>query len=145
MERKWVSRVCAGVYVLCSLACFNAAANSKAEESDQLKRTQSSVNPNSLTVSADAKTVEIRLVSNKTTGYSWFLERYNSKLIKPLSYHYIVPSVSMVGAPGVSVWTFQVLPHAVPIHDRITWVSVRPWEKLEKPTYFTTDIYFLDK
>ena len=143
MKRQWLSRLKTGVVSLICILCGSIALAETSAE--QVKSAEAAVNPNSVTVSADSKTIEIRLVSNKTTGYSWFLEHYNASLLKPISYRYIVPSVSMVGAPGVSVWTFQVLPHALPIHDRITWVSIRPSEKLTSPTFFSTDIYFLSQ
>lgn len=73
--------------------------------------------------------VIIRLPSNPTTGYSWFLSSYDAHLIQPLSYQYIAPKNKMMGASGESVWKFRVLgpafsvPHVTTIH--LTYA--RPW------------------
>src|SRR6056297_3167536 len=50
----------------------------------------------------------ITLQSNPTTGFSWFLSKYNGKLIQIVSHKYIAPSSKLMGAPGHEVWTFRV-------------------------------------
>lgn len=100
--------------------------------------------PSTVTVNKKQSTLTIRFKSNRTTGYSWFLSKYNSHLLQPLSYHYQAPAVGMMGAPGVSVWTFQVLPAAkrVPSMTTITWIHARPWEKSGDAEAHSVTVYF---
>lgn len=60
--------------------------------------------------------VQFRLASNPTTGYTWYLLRYDTNLLKFKSYHYVLPHNKLIGAPGTAVFTFDILPalHEVP-------------------------------
>jgi len=100
--------------------------------------------PSSVTVNAKEKTVTVRFKSNRTTGYSWFLSKYDTHLLKPISYHYDTPAVGMMGASGTSVWTFQVLSDAkvVPGVTTVTWLYARPWEKPADAKKHSVTIYF---
>ena len=85
-------------------------------------------------VSASQPQFEIKLKSNATTGYSWFLRKYNSKLIEPVKHVYQAPqNKGIVGAPGVEVWTFRVKASGfvVPQQTIIRMVYARPWEGAE--------------
>jgi predicted secreted protein len=102
------------------------------------------VSPQVLSVPAKAKQLVVRLQSNRTSGYNWFLSKYDARLLKPVSYHYELPAVGMMGAPGSSVWTFQVLPAAqlVPGMTTIRWTYSRPWEKADHAKVHLTTVYF---
>src|SRR5690242_8895144 len=50
----------------------------------------------------------IRLKSNPTTGYHWFLREYDGKLIAPVKYSYEAPNTKLIGAPGYEVWVFSI-------------------------------------
>src|SRR3990167_8421539 len=53
----------------------------------------------------------IKLQSNPTTGYSWFLREYDSSLIQPLKRVFIpATDKKLIGAPGVELLTFKVKP-----------------------------------
>ena len=79
----------------------------------------------------------IKLKSNPTTGYSWFLRDFNSELIQPVSRKFAPPdNPKLVGAPGFELWTFRLKPPAflVPQQTLIRFVYTRPWESAESPT-----------
>jgi inhibitor of cysteine peptidase len=71
----------------------------------------------------------IKLRSNPTTGYSWFLRDYSPNLIVPVKHEYLAPDSKLVGAPGIEVWTFAVGKAAlvVPQQTVIRFVYARPW------------------
>ncbi len=46
-------------------------------------------------------TFTIRLKSNPTTGFSWFLREYDSNLITPVKHQFIKQNTSLMGAPGL--------------------------------------------
>lgn len=73
----------------------------------------------------------IKLKANHTTGYSWSLKNYNSKLIKLNNHKYIAPSTKLLGAPGFEVWTFSVNPTAFdnPQVTTIELLYAQPWQK----------------
>lgn len=82
-------------------------------------------------VSADAPQFVIKLKSNATTGYAWFLLDYNSKMISPVSHTYqVAKDKNLVGAPGYELWTFRVMPTGfiVPQETMLGFVYIRPWE-----------------
>lgn len=81
-------------------------------------------------VTADHPQFVIKLKSNKTTGYSWFLVKYDSALVEPVKHIYQAPTSQLVGAPGYDVWTFNMKPAAfiVPQQTAIAFTYARPWE-----------------
>ena len=91
-----------------------------------------------VTVTKQKPTFTITLQSNPTTGYSWFLLKCNDHLIKPVSQEFMADKVALkkgiMGAPGLSVWTFRVPSTAfsVPRVTSLKWVYMRPWEGLVK-------------
>lgn len=51
---------------------------------------------------------ELRLESNRTTGYSWDLvQNYDHGVIKLIASDYEASKTGMMGAPGAQVWKFQ--------------------------------------
>ena len=78
----------------------------------------------------------IKLKSNLTTGYSWFLREYDAKLIAPLKHQFQAPDTKLIGAPGYEVWRFRVNPAAfvVPQQTRIRFVYMRPWQPGDNPS-----------
>lgn len=72
----------------------------------------------------------IKLKSNATTGYSWFLRQYDKNMIEPVSHKYQHPVSQLVGAPGFELWTFRVRSEGftVPQVTYIRFIYSRPWE-----------------
>ena len=73
----------------------------------------------------------IKLKSNPTTGYTWFLRGYDATILEPIKKHYEAsPNKKLLGAPGYETWTFRVKAHGfvVPMQTFIRFVYSRPWE-----------------
>lgn len=76
--------------------------------------------------------------TNRTTGFNWYLEQYDSKLVQPLSSQYGIADIlskmwdnnEAVGTPQLNTWTFDILPaaFAVPTITTITLRYTRPWQ-----------------
>jgi inhibitor of cysteine peptidase len=81
----------------------------------------------------------IKLKSNPTTGYQWFLTQYDNNLIEPISHNYYAPDSKLVGAGGYEIWTFKVknAGFAVPQVINVQMAYTRSWN-LEnyQPTNF---------
>lgn len=78
----------------------------------------------------------IKLKSNPTTGYSWFLRTYDTRFLTPLKHSFEGPTdKKLMGAPGFEVWTFQVKPaaFAFPQQTLLRFVYSRPWDGNEQP------------
>lgn len=78
----------------------------------------------------------IKLKSNPTTGYSWFLREYDARFIKPMKHAYQAPQnpKNLMGASGYELWTFSVTPAAfkVPHQTIVRFVYARPWQSLDQ-------------
>lgn len=88
-------------------------------------------NPNKpILTSPSAPEVTLKLESNPTTGYSWFLVSYDHQLLSPVSHHYVPVHNGLVGVPGYELWRFKVNPQAfsVPQVTEITLHYARSWE-----------------
>lgn len=85
-------------------------------------------------VSSDAATFTLKLKSNPTTGYTWFLTDYNSALIEPIQHTFDASAnKKLIGAPGFEIWTFHVKPAGflVPQQTLIRMIYARPWDSNE--------------
>lgn len=81
----------------------------------------------------------IKLKSNPTTGYSWFLRSYDSNVLSPVKHHFVAATDKhLVGAPGYELWTFRVKSagFVVPQQTLIRFVYVRPWEVSDRATQY---------
>lgn len=81
-------------------------------------------------VKSSSPKIVIRLPSNRTTGFAWFLLSNKDDLVKPVRAKYQAPKKTMPGAPGVSIWTFKIDDDAfdVPRILHITMIYARPWD-----------------
>lgn len=72
----------------------------------------------------------IKLKSNPTTGYSWFLRDYDANLIQPIKHIFQKAETTLIGAPGYELWTFQVKNKGfiVPHQTTIRFNYARPWQ-----------------
>ena len=92
-----------------------------------------------IVVKRSRPTFFIALKSNPTTGYQWFLKKYNTNLIIPLKQAYRPPLLieqakaqhkpALVGAPGTEKWWFAVNKSALraPGMTKVTFCSMRSW------------------
>lgn len=73
----------------------------------------------------------IKLKSNPTTGFAWFLREYDANLVQPVKHKFVAPNVKLMGAPGYEVWTFRIKPagFVVPHQSSIRFVYTRPWQQ----------------
>lgn len=87
--------------------------------------------------------VVLKLKSNPTTGYAWFLKSIHGRWLNVVSHHYVAPSTRLVGAPGYELWTFSVNPkmQKMPFSTEIVMIYARPWEKTES-TQTTFKIFY---
>lgn len=81
-------------------------------------------------------TFSLRLKSNPSTGYQWFLREYDADLIQPVSQHYVPGDANLIGTPGYDIWTFKVKPAAfsVPQQTVIRLIYARAWQGAEGST-----------
>jgi len=81
-------------------------------------------------VTVDQPQFMIRLESNPTTGYSWYLRDYDRQFITPLKHYYEAPDNKLMGHAGHEVWVFSAKPGAftVPQMTQIDLVYIRPWD-----------------
>lgn len=116
-----LNRVTMSMFAMCLATTANAAT-----ESDYVYTEKK---PN-IVVTQDHPEFTLKLRSNPTTGYSWFLREYNSKLIAPVKHSYQPPDSKLIGAGGFDVWTFRVTRAAflVPQQTALRMVYVRPWQ-----------------
>src|SRR3990167_8039267 len=65
-----------------------------------------------ITVTADNPEFSIRLKSNPTTGYRWYLKTWPNTWLKVVGLDYSANKTALVGSGGEEVWHFKVLPQA---------------------------------
>jgi|WetSurMetagenome_2_1015567.scaffolds.fasta_scaffold139036_2 inhibitor of cysteine peptidase len=84
-----------------------------------------------IVVQKSAPTFTILLKSNPTTGFTWILKDYDSKLIQPIGKAYIPSpkSKKLIGGGGYQKFVFTVHPKAfdTPQTTFITLIYARPW------------------
>ena len=104
----------------------------------------------SFLASTENPLISVPIENNRTTGFNWYLEEYNEKLIQPVASSYDTATsqdmqTSMVGAPGVTTWKFKVLKPAfrVPTVTKVVLRYARSWNQTSSITktiwIFTSD------
>lgn len=75
-------------------------------------------------------TVSIRLKSNPTTGYRWFIRSYPPDFVVPVTHRVEKPTSTLVGAPTQEVFEFKLKPVAfkAPHQFIIRFSYFRPFE-----------------
>lgn len=98
------------------------------EQTEPMKNTYTDPS-NIIQVTPADSTVTIKIKSNATTGYSWFLTDYNSAVLTPISSKYVAPTSNLVGAAGYVEWQFSVNKAAftVPQLTQVSMQYLRPW------------------
>lgn len=79
------------------------------------------------------KTFSIKLKANATTGYQWFLKKYDDDLVKVKDYQYVVDASheKMVGVGGTAEFTFKADSDFLkaPQQTTLYFVYLQPWNK----------------
>ena len=85
---------------------------------------------------ADQPQFTLKLKSNPTTGYSWFLREYDGNVLTPIKHIFQAPDSKLMGAPGYEIWTFRVKPTGflVPQQTTIRMIYARPWQGADNST-----------
>ena len=118
--RLVLKKECLGILTLLSIFLFSASLQAEPQSLTKV-----------VTVSKNKRTFVIKLSSNATTGYGWFLQKVDRRLIQPISSRYLPPqNKKMMGAPGVSQWVFRVSSQAlnVPQVLSLSLIYIRPWQ-----------------
>lgn len=89
----------------------------------------------------------VKLKSNPTTGYSWFLRDYDENLLVPVKHGREAATGGLIGAPGYETFTFKVKPIAtvVPQETSLRFVYMRPWTGIENSTQTVFHVTFMGK
>lgn len=81
-------------------------------------------------------TFTLKLPSNPTTGYSWFIVNYDNSLLTLQKHQYVAPNnanknnKTRIGQGGYEIWQFKATTAAlqVPRIIAIKLIYARPWE-----------------
>ena len=118
-------------FVFMLALCANAFA-AKTADKDTYTYTEDKLG---IAITADHPQFVVKLKSNPSTGYSWFLRDLDTNLITAVKHEYLpAADRKLMGAPGFEVWTFRMKPAAfqVPQQTLIRIVYARPWEGVEQ-------------
>jgi inhibitor of cysteine peptidase len=129
-----LQNVFALLLILPSLAIYASdASQSSVTKPDDNVYSEDKLN---ITVTADQPKFVIKLKSNPTTGYSWFLREYDTSLISPVKHLFQQPEQKLIGAPGYELWTFRVKlkGFTVPQQTTIRMIYARPWQGADNST-----------
>jgi inhibitor of cysteine peptidase len=124
------------IYVIIFCFCFFDKAMAADKINSESFYTENQVN---IVIEKNQPQFLIKLKSNPTTGYSWFLREYNANLIEPLKHQFEKSTKPMIGAGGYEIWTFRAKPAGfiVPQRTQIRLVYARPWQANESATILT--------
>ncbi|RDI48738.1 hypothetical protein AQULUS_08980 [Aquicella lusitana] len=113
-------------------ATIFASNNNKTDQ----KNTVYTEDKQNITVDRAHPEFTIKLKSNPTTGYAWFLREYDANLISPVKHSFQKPEQNLMGAPGYEIWTFRVKPQGflVPQQTTIRMIYARPWQGADSST-----------
>lgn len=124
---KMVMKLLVGLLFLFSTVCFAQEGQASAEPTVY---TQDKL---AVTVTPDKPEFIIKLKSNPTTGYSWFLREYDGDMMTPVKHQFQHATSQLVGAPGFELWTFKMKKEAftVPQQTIVRFVYARPWNSTD--------------
>lgn len=133
MLKRIITVVLMSSFLSCGMTSF---ANTETDAKNTKAVTTYDEENTSIMVTADEPQFTIKLKSNPTTGYSWFLREYDTALIEPVGHRYEAPTNQLIGASGFEIWTFKVKPIAltVPHQTSLRMVYARPWTKTDSST-----------
>ncbi len=89
-----------------------------------------------LFINAKTQTLTVKLKSNPSTGYTWYLQSIDSPWLQPVSHQYVAANSGLMGAPGYDVWTFNVKANYqnIPFYSEIELIYTRAWQVNSSPT-----------
>lgn len=122
------------------LSCFLGMTTLYAETAAPAAQGFYTADKTNIIVSPKENTFTLKLKSNPSTGYLWFLRDYDLNLITPIKHVYEKPNSKMMGAPGMDIWTFEVKPSAFnfPRQTVLRMVYARPFSSENMtPVLFT--------
>lgn len=80
-------------------------------------------------VSPAAKSFDIQLAANPTTGYQWSVVRFDKQLLTLSTARYQQLSSKLIGSGGHMIYTFKLNKGiAHPKQTELTFKYARPWE-----------------
>jgi inhibitor of cysteine peptidase len=127
MKIKKISQL---ILITLSLICGAAIAADKSDSS--------TYNEDNTTIQVTKKNPQftIKLKSNPTTGFTWFLREYSTKMITPVKHDFVAPEKKLIGAPGYETWTFRVNEQAFVVPQMLTirMIYARPWKSNDAGT-----------
>jgi predicted secreted protein len=82
---------------------------------------------------AESSTITLTLPANPSTGFCWFLVKYDQNFIEPISQKYYATKTDRVGAGGYERWKFKIKSKTfnVPIATEIQMLYARPWGRVD--------------
>ena len=112
---------------------FSSVVHAKTDEATDNIYTEDKPN---IAVSSDQPEFTLKLKSNPTTGYSWFLREYDTSLVTAVKHKFIPGSEKLIGAAGFELWTFKIKPlgFSVPHQTTIRLIYARPWQGVDSST-----------
>lgn len=116
------------IAVLFALTIAGMVVSAKAQEEEE--KGNSFTDPNkAIQVTKKSEDVTLRVKSNPSTGYSWFLVKYDPLLLTPVSREFMPSEGAKPGTPGYEVWQFKVNSKAfqVPQITTIILQYIKPW------------------
>ncbi len=82
-----------------------------------------------MSIKVYAPEFNIKLPANPTTGFQWTILRYDARLLKLKQSKYLAPKVNLMGAGGVSLFTFiKKKDESYPNETEIVFKYSRSWE-----------------
>ena len=75
------------------------------------------------------ETVVVRLSSNPTTGFDWYLDKLDQKSLKLLSDNYLPTKTGLVGSGGIKEFKFKAVKKGNKV---INFLYYRVWEGKKK-------------
>ncbi len=120
---------CALLLVFIAVPAFSLILPSRSPHLNQYASGKSLFPNKPFVVTKNHPRVTIALQNNVTTGYAWFIRKYNPYLIVPINAKYGRPKKNLVGAPGERRFTFEVnqVAFKAPHEILVTFVYRRHW------------------
>ena len=93
-------------------------------------------------VKASSPVVKVTLRENPSTGYRWYLLKYDANVVAPIGNHYQAAKTKRMGAPGHSIWEFKFKPAAFVVRQitRVIMTHAQSWQLNQAAPFVLTFI-----